>query len=149
MYPSKRRSSLSRIEQPRSIGLDRFPCQAVNLQVASLPQCLTPLLDQFFIGRQIWHFAWNRFQRRSDGPWECLTSECKKSNAGKTVRWTLGLWDKNIDPFAAFQQTHQVGLAGDNHLTAIAFDDLRVADELNRVAQTLFGVQQDSTTGER
>ena len=57
--------------------------------------------------------------------------------------------DHLIDTRAGAGQVHQFRLHFQQHRSPAAFDEFRIADELQRVAKSLFGMQENLPAGQR
>ena len=65
------------------------------------------------------------------------------------LRQRVSLGDDRVDAGAAGQELNQRPLADHKHATAPALHQRREADELDGIAQTLFGMEQNRLAGER
>jgi hypothetical protein len=109
-----------------------------NLESLELTEPITPFFNKSRIGKNVGHLRWDGLDGRLENAWQGqergVDIECRKLVAAS---------DALIDARAASQQSKELWLALHQDRSCKGLHDRRIANELNRVAETLLGVKQN------
>src|SRR5262249_21874581 len=126
-------------------GILRVPLPGdANLQPAGIAEPLLPFVDPLEGRREVWNPGGHRIERRAE---DRRQARQRRGNVAGLGRLAFG--EDSVDAGGTCQQPDERRLAFDNDSTAALFHQVGIADELNRVAQPLFSMQQDRLAGQR